>query len=111
MHTRRSFFVSAAATTAAVVGSSATSFAGNETLDVGLIGTGGRCRHLLKSLLTIPNVRVTAISDVRDDALAETKKMTGDKVFVTKHFPELLDGKDVQAVLIASPDHWRSDDR
>ncbi len=106
MHTRRSFLVSAAATTAAIAGSSATAYAGNGTLDVGLIGTGGRCRHLLKSLLTIPNVRVTAISDVRDDALAETRKLTGDKVFVTKHFPELLERKDVQAVLIASPDHW-----
>ncbi len=32
--------------------------------------------------------------------------MTGDKVFVTKHFPDLLDRKEIDAVLIASPDHW-----
>ena len=67
MHTRRSFLLSAGATAVAVAGSSATAFAANETLNVGLIGTGGRCRHLLRSLVKIPGVRVTAISDVRDE--------------------------------------------
>jgi predicted dehydrogenase len=106
MQTRRSFFLSAGATAVAVAGSSATAFAANETLNVGLIGTGGRCRHLLKSLITIPNVKVTAIADVWDAALAETRKMLKDEVFTTKSYPELLARKDVDAVLIASPDHW-----
>src|SRR5262249_51971678 len=106
MQTRRSFLLSAGATAVAVAGSSATAFAANETLNVGLIGTGGRCRHLLKSLITIPNVKVTAIADVWDAALAETRKMLKDEVFVTKSYPELLARKDVDAVLIASPDHW-----
>src|SRR5439155_24376596 len=86
MHTRRSFLLAAGAV---VAGSSATAFAANETLNVGLIGTGGRCRHLLKSLVKIPGVRVTAISDVRDDAIAETRKQLGKaEVVVTKHYPE-----------------------
>src|SRR5262249_51300435 len=68
MHDRRSFLL---ATGAVIAGSSATSFAANETLNVGLIGTGGRCRALTKSLITIPNVKVVAISDVRDDSIAE----------------------------------------
>jgi predicted dehydrogenase len=107
MQTRRSFLLSAGATAVAVAGSSATAFAANETLNVGLIGTGGRCRHLLKSLVKIPGVRVTAISDVRDDAIAETKKQLGKSdLIVTKHYPGLLERKDIQAVLIASPDHW-----
>jgi predicted dehydrogenase len=104
MHTRRSFLLSVGAV---VAGGSTTAFAANETLNVGLIGTGGRCRHLLKSLVKIPGVRVTAISDVRDDAIAETKKQLGKtELVVTKHYPELLERKDIQAVLIASPDHW-----
>jgi predicted dehydrogenase len=106
MHTRRSFLLSAGATAVAVAGSSATAFAANETLNVGLIGTGGRCRHLLKSLITIPNVKVTAIADVWDAARAETRKMLKEEVFATKAYPELLARKDVDAVLIASPDHW-----
>ncbi|HEX3149997.1 MAG TPA: Gfo/Idh/MocA family oxidoreductase [Gemmataceae bacterium] len=106
MHTRRSFLVSAGASAIAVAGSSTTAFAANETLNVGLIGTGGRCRHLLKSLVKIPGVRVTAISDVRDDALAETQKQLGKtELFVTKKYAELLERKDIGAVLVASPDH------
>src|SRR5262245_19619626 len=105
MHTRRSFLLSAGAAAAAVAGSSATAFAANETLNIGLIGTGGRCRHLLRSLLKIPNTRVIAISDVWDFALNETQKMLGkSKVVTTKKYPELLESKDVDAVLIASPD-------
>ena len=80
--------------------------AANNTIQIGLIGTGGRCRHLLRSLLTIPEVRVTAISDVWDTALAETRKMVGDKPVATKDYRALLDRKDVEAVLIATPDHW-----
>ena len=107
MHSRRSFLLSAGAAAAAVAGSSATAYAANETLNIGLIGTGGRCRHLLRSLLKIPNIRVTAISDIWDFALNETQKMLGkSKVSMTKKYPELLESKDVDAVLIASPDHW-----
>src|SRR3954469_7886795 len=85
MHTRRSFLLNAGASAIAVAGSSATAFAANEVLNVGLIGTGGRCRHLLKSLVKIPGVRVMAISDVRDDALAETQKQLGKtELLVTK---------------------------
>jgi predicted dehydrogenase len=107
METRRSFLVSAGAAAAAVAGSSATAYAAGETLNVGLIGTGGRCRHLLGSLVKIPGVRVTALSDVRDDAIAETRKRLGKaELLITKHYPELLERKDIDAVLIASPDHW-----
>ena len=107
MQTRRSFLLSAGATAAAIAGSSATAFAANETLNVGLIGTGGRCRHLMQSLLKIPNVRVTAVCDVWDAALDEAQKMLGKtKALATKKYQELLDRKDVDAVLIGSPDHW-----
>src|SRR3954469_21084943 len=103
MHTRRSFLLSAGAV---VAGSSAGAFAANETLNVGLIGTGGRCRHLLRSLVKIPGVRMTAISDVRNDALAETQKQLGKEVPAIRRYADLLQRKDVDAVLIASPDHW-----
>src|SRR5215210_6944157 len=106
MHTRRSFLLSAGATAAAVAGSSATAFAANETVQVGVIGAGGRARHLLRSLVKIPGVRVTAVSDVWDAALAETQKQLGQELPATKHYPDLLDRKDVDAVMIGSPDHW-----
>ena len=78
----------------------------SETIRIGCIGTGGRCRTLMKSLLTIPNTSIVAISDIRQDALALAKAMTGDKVAMFSDYRKLLDDKNIDAVLIGSPDHW-----
>jgi predicted dehydrogenase len=81
-------------------------FAANDTLRVGLIGCGGRCRHLAQSLPKLPNVTITAVCDVWDANLAEGKKLADPEAFATKHHEDLLARKDVDAVLIGSPDHW-----
>ena len=104
---RREFI--AAGTAALLSGAlteSARGFAANDTLRVGCIGTGGRCRALMKSLVQIPNVKITAVCDIWDANLAEGKKLADKDAFSTKHFEELLARKDVDAVLIGSPDHW-----
>jgi predicted dehydrogenase len=100
---RRSFLLAAGA---AVAGSVARGFPANETLNVGVIGSGGRARHLMQSLLKVENVRITAVCDVWDAALNEGHKIAGPKAAATKIYRELLDDKDVQAVLIGTPDHW-----
>jgi predicted dehydrogenase len=104
---RREFLASG---TAALLGGalteSARGFAANDTLRVGCIGTGGRCRALMKSLVQIPNVTITAVCDIWDTHLAEGKKLADPNAFGTKMFEELLARKDVDAVLIGSPDHW-----
>ena len=104
---RRAFI--AAGTAALLYGAateSARGFAANDTLRVGCIGTGGRCRGLMKSLAAIPNVSITAVCDIWDTNLAEGKKLADPKAFATKQYEELLARKDVDAVLIGSPDHW-----
>src|SRR4051812_742146 len=100
---RRTFLLSSAAavgTATALRGARAA-----ETINVACIGTGGRCRHLMPSLSKVDNVRIVALCDVWDDALAEAKKLAA-KADVSKDFHKVLARKDVQAVLIASPDHW-----
>ncbi|HET6572465.1 MAG TPA: Gfo/Idh/MocA family oxidoreductase, partial [Fimbriiglobus sp.] len=101
--TRRSFLL---ATGATVAGSVARGYPANETLTVGVIGSGGRARHLMGSLPKIENVRIIAVCDVWDAALAEGRKLADPKAAATKKYQELLDRKDVQAVLIGTPDHW-----
>lgn len=81
-------------------------YGANDTLQVGCIGTGGRCRRLMERLKMIPNVRITAVADVWDDHLQKGKDLAHDSAFTTKHFPELLSRNDVDAVVIGSPDHW-----
>jgi predicted dehydrogenase len=106
---RRSFLKTglAAAGAVAAFGIPAVNVLGaNEKLNVGCIGTGGRCRHLMKSLAGVPDVRITAVCDVWDAALAEGKKLADAQAFATKNYHDLLARKDVDAVLIGSPDHW-----
>ncbi|MCE9532229.1 MAG: Gfo/Idh/MocA family oxidoreductase, partial [Planctomycetes bacterium] len=104
---RRSFILSASTAAAStIVGSVATAYAANETINVACIGTGGRCRHLMKSLAKIEKVRMTALCDVWDVALAEGQKLADPKAVTSKNFKETLALKDIDAVLIGSPDHW-----
>jgi predicted dehydrogenase len=107
---RREFLQAAGVAGAALLSGSLTEsargFAANDTLQVGCIGTGGRCRALMRPLATIPNVKITAVCDIWDTNLAEGFKLADPKAYATKRFEELLARKDVDAVVIGSPDHW-----
>ena len=108
--TRRSFFekIGVAGAAVSALGSleTARGFAANDTLSVACLGTGGRCQHLMKSLVHVPGVKIIAVCDVYDVTLQNAKKLADPKAIASKHYRELLDRKDVDAVLIASPDHW-----
>src|SRR3954464_13455811 len=107
---RREWLESVAATTAAAAtaGYTATAkgFAANEAITVGCIGTGGRCRRLMQSLATIPGVKITAVSDIWDYHLEEGRKLAQPDAFAIKDYRALLDRKDIDAVVIGTPDHW-----
>lgn len=82
-------------------------YASNETLNIGCIGTGGRAlRTLMVNLKRIPGVRITAICDVWDHHLALAQELTGPQATKTKNYREVLERKDIDAVVIATPDHW-----
>ena len=85
---------------------SARGFMANDTIEVACLGTGGRCRALMKSLATVPGVRLAAVCDIWDVHLAEGRKLADAKAVATKEYKELLERKDINAVLIGSPDHW-----
>jgi predicted dehydrogenase len=110
MASRREFLHNSAAASAALLAianqaETARGYLANDTLQVGCIGTGGRCRGLMKSLVNVPNVKITAVCDVWDVHLAEGKKLADPAAFATKLHQELLARKDVDAVLIGAPDH------
>ncbi|MBI1918532.1 MAG: Gfo/Idh/MocA family oxidoreductase [Planctomycetes bacterium] len=102
----RRTFVKGAAALAAFGVPAANVLGANDTLRVGCIGTGGRCRHLMKALIGIPNVRIAAVCDIYDGNLEAGRQLAAPKAFVTRKYKELLDRRDIDAVLIASPDHW-----
>jgi predicted dehydrogenase len=108
--TRRGFFEqmgvagSAVGTLASL--ETARGYSANDTLSVACLGTGGRCQHLMRSLVKVPGVKIAAVCDVYDVQLNNAKKLADSKAIASKQYRALLDRKDIDAVLIASPDHW-----
>lgn len=104
---RRSFLTSSAAAGAfAALAPGAKVLGAGERLNVGCIGTGGRARHLMQNFKDVPNIRIAAVCDIWDKHLAEGKKLANDdKIITTKAYKEVLDSKDIDAVLIGTPDH------
>lgn len=79
-------------------------------LEVALIGCGGMGTSHLKLLVKNPQVKVVALSDVDANRLAESVKIVTDaghaKPFATDDLRKVLALPDLQAVWIATPDHW-----
>ncbi|MGL5096836.1 MAG: Gfo/Idh/MocA family protein, partial [Planctomycetia bacterium] len=80
----------------------------NEEIRVGCIGVGGRCRTLMKSLQAVPGVKMTAICDVWDHPLGLAKPLADEKATVVRDWQRILDDKNIDAVLIGTPDHWHA---
>jgi predicted dehydrogenase len=91
----------------------------NERLTMGFIGVGTQGRHLLNSFLPHANVQVVAVSDV-DTTRRDHHKKTAEDFYAAKNdqqfkgcaayadFRELLQRKDIDTVVIATPDHWHA---
>ena len=83
-------------------------FAANDTIRVGCIGVGGRCRKLMESLRTIPGVKITTLCDIWDHPIGLAKPLADDKAVVVKDWQRVLDDKHIDAVVIGTPDHWHA---
>ena len=109
-HSRREFLEQMGIGTAGLLAGGYTAKAGgfpqNETIQIGIIGAGGRARQLMQRLAAIPGVRLTAVCDIYDPFVAEARKLAAPGAFVTKDHLQLLERSDVDAVIIGSPDHW-----
>jgi len=103
---RRSFLIASGLTALA----SSRAFGANETLQLGVIGAGGRMGTLLDCADKVAPVQFAAVSDAytpRREAVVERSFSLTDAQ-ATSHldYRHVLDNKQIDAVLIASPDHW-----
>jgi predicted dehydrogenase len=81
-------------------------------INIGFIGVGVMGMNRLRQFMSHPDVNAAAVCDVDrehlDQAAAHVEKQRGTKPFVTHDFRRVLDRKDVDAVMIATPDHWHA---
>ena len=79
----------------------------NERVNLGLIGSGERGRYVMSRFIASNQVDVKAVCDVFADNIdLAQQKAPGSKAF--KDHRKLLETKEIDAVLIATPDHWHS---
>ncbi len=80
----------------------------NDRVRLGVIGTGNRGSDVMGFFLKEPDVDVVAVCDVYEKAMNEARAMTGGKANTFGDYRSLLASRDVDAVLIATPDHWHA---
>lgn len=98
---RRGFLLSTAAGAAFTI-LPRRAFGANEQVNIGIIGFGGKGHAHFKDFQAVPHANIIAVSD------ADTEKMAdaGDGIAKYQDFRKLLEMKDIDAVIIATPDHW-----
>jgi predicted dehydrogenase len=78
----------------------------NDNIQLALIGAGIQGQYDTKRAIQVPGVKLVAVADCYDGRLEHSKELWGADIFTTRDYKEILARKDVDAVLIATPDHW-----
>lgn len=84
----------------------------NDKIVFGLIGCGGMGASNMRSFMGYPDVDVAAICDVDDNRMGgdflEIQKKYGRKPAVYKDYRRMLEQKDIDAIIVGTPDHWHA---
>jgi predicted dehydrogenase len=99
---RRSFLQTGAALAAGQIVKAAP----NERITVGHIGAGARAHELMQAVMANPNTEIVGVVDAYTGRVERAIDRTGGraKAYPTHH--DLLADKSIDAVVIATPDHW-----
>ncbi len=109
--TRRQFTAGAAALGAGLVTRTAALgvLGANERVRLGVIGTGNRGDQVIEGFLPHKDAEFVALCDVFEPYLAAARARLGGRPdAIHGDYRKLLDRKDIDAVIIATPDHWHA---
>ncbi len=85
----------------------------SEKITLGIIGIGPRCRKVVKNMMTHSDVQIVAIADVQESRRQAGKKIIDDHYgnkdcVLYRDFRDLLQRKDIDAVVVATGDRWHA---
>jgi predicted dehydrogenase len=84
----------------------ATPVAANDHIQIALIGAGGQGQWDTKTAVRVPGVKLVAVADCYNGRLERAKELWGNDILATRDCNEILARKDIDAVIIGTPDHW-----
>ncbi len=106
---RRSFHRTAATATVALSAASAQRVLGaNDRVRAGFIGVANRGGQLLRAFTAHADLEVAALCDVHQPTLDRAAARCDGKPATERDFRKLLDRSDLDAIVIATPDHWHA---
>ena len=76
------------------------------SVSLGFIGTGIRGSQLWESFQKVAGVKILAAADLYDGYLDHAREMAANPIDTTKDYSRILSRTDIDAVVIATPDHW-----
>ncbi len=84
-------------------------YSANDQIQIAIIGAGGMGLADTNTALKIPGVKIVGACDLYDGRLAEAKKLYGADLFTARDYRRIIEREDIDAVIIATPDHWHKD--
>ena len=110
MSTTRRHFLQATSAAGLAVSTSAAQqkFSSNDRIQIATIGIGGMGTGDTRSALAAPGVELVAVADVYEGRLLRAQESFGKQLFTTRDYREVLARPEIDAVIIATPDHWHS---
>jgi predicted dehydrogenase len=103
--TRRNILqLSAAAALPAATARSAV--AANDRIRFGMIGVGARAHQIIEAMKMVPGIEFAAVVDAYKGRVDRALERVGGKAKVCADYREILADRSIDAVVIATPDHW-----
>src|SRR6516164_10366199 len=86
--------------------SAAESSPASDRVRFGIVGVGMEGSGLLQTAIQLRGVECVAAADLYDGRHELAKEIVGKPIRTTRRYKELLDSKDIDAIIVAVPDHW-----
>lgn len=81
-------------------------FSKNDNINLALVGSGIQGIYDTQSALQVEGLKLVAVCDLYTGRLDRAKELWGDDLFTTRDYRQILNRKDIDAVIVATPDHW-----